>query len=140
MAALHTADTATWDASLPSATVLPDQRAAAVDDLLRDVPIPASVDVDAMRRETTPASRYDLGFEVIGRVTCGWIAQWAAGEGTPAAADAVAALRTAHRWPALLELEPQGGFSGVLWDLADRVVRGDRSVVAGYASALGCPA
>jgi hypothetical protein len=136
--ALHGAASAEWLATLPAGTVLPDQLDTAIDDVLRGVPIPDGFDVTALRASVVPASKYNLIARVLGSLTCAWIDQATSQAGTPAGQRARDALATARGWPALAEIEGQGGYASVLWDTAARVANGDAAAAANAPQALGC--
>ena len=141
LAAIETVRGATseeWLATLPAGTVLPDQLDTVIDDVLRGVPIPEGFDVAALRAATAPSSKYNLVARVLGSVTCAWIDQATSQGGTPAGQRASAALATARSWPALTEIQGQGGYADDVWEIADRVVSGDQAAVTNAAQALGC--
>ncbi len=131
---------AEWRQSLPADVVPPDGRAAAVAQLLDGVPLPAGFDRAALDRGPA-ASSYDLAADVYGHVACAWIDAWS---GAHAAGDAAgvqtatAALAGSHQWPGLAATTSQGAYAEVLWDLADRIVAGDATVLDGYHQSLGC--
>jgi hypothetical protein len=59
---------------------------------------------------------------------------------------AVTAMASSHGWPILLEMDEEGDYPKVLWQIADamaanRMVLAGKplTVEAGYGSALGCP-
>jgi len=121
------AEVETWLAALPPSTVQPLERPEIVDEMLRDVPIPASVDVDELKSQAIAAGRYHLGAQVTGAVACGWLDQWAAAleAGDEAALrEATEAMSTSPDWDILIEMNEQGGWSQVVWE-DSREMRGD---------------
>jgi hypothetical protein len=67
-------------------------------------------------------------------VGCPWIDRWIGGDD-----HAAEAMATSHTWPILLEMRDQGGWSEVLWELADSMTgRGAIDVRATYREGLGC--
>jgi len=131
---------AVWRQSLPKDVVLPDARPDAVAQLLDGVPLPAGLDRAGL--DSGPAaSTYDLAADVYGRVACAWIETWGAARtasDTTGMQAAAAALAGSHDWPGLAATTSHGAYAEVLWDLADRVVAGDATVLDGYRQALGC--
>jgi hypothetical protein len=92
--------------------------------------------------------RYHLGARVAGGVACAWIERWieARADGDAAAAgEAVEAMRTSRTWPILREMDAEGDYPEMVWELAD-AMRGVRSfpgatprwVEENYRSGLGC--
>jgi hypothetical protein len=143
-ASLHEVDVDTWLSAMPESVIRPDSRAATVEEMLEDIPVPDSVDVSKLKRGDVVSDEYQLGALVTGAVTCGWIDQWivANRSGDTAARDeAVAALASTRDWDVLNSMQRQGDWSEVLWSYADAIVaepQGAPSVVAGYGSGLGC--
>jgi hypothetical protein len=145
---LRTVDVDTWLRAMPDSVIKPTNRAAAVDQMLADMPHPPGFDAAALRDSVTVSDRYQLGAAVAGAVACGWIDSWvrATDEGDAAAArTAVDALSSSHRWAVLHEMNPDGDYPEVLWQLAD-AIRDGSSVPGGkqdpvrdmYKPALGC--
>jgi hypothetical protein len=118
---LVSVDGATWEESLPREIVGPSGRAAAIDAILADMPLTAGFDRSALTDRDTTSSRYPLGVEVTQAVTCAWLDQWLdaseAGD-EAAAAEAEAALAGSTDWDILIELDQEGGWSQVVWELA----------------------
>ena len=148
VSALRVVDEETWRATLPDNIVAGGaERAAAVEQLLAGVPVPAGFDVGGTQ---LTADRYQLITQVSGAVACAWLDQWfdATEAGDDAAATAAAdALATSHQWPMLREIETQGAWSESLWDTADAVNGGSGGATgtgpeaptrADTAGGLGC--
>ncbi|HEX2058136.1 MAG TPA: hypothetical protein VHI71_07180 [Actinomycetota bacterium] len=142
-------DEETWLAALPDDAVAPGERSAAVDEMLRDIPLHPDVQVAALKESSVVNERYQLGARVTGAVACAWIGQWldAIAEGDEAAVrEAVEAMATSRDWSILREMSAQGGWSEVLWEYADAMSGdgqvnagpGEMSIEATYRDALGC--
>lgn len=154
---LQFVDEETWLAALPESVVRPSERAATVDEMLADIPVHPNANVDELKTDSAVKDRYQLGAKVTSAVACEWIEQWIdaknAGKNGQAQ-EAVDAMATSRDWSILVEMKPQGGWSEVVWDYADRMADNDQGlarestvedkpsedgvVVLGYASALGC--
>ena len=143
-------DVEAWLSAMPESAVTPRQHADAVAAMLKGLPIPPGLDIDALGTSGETRDRYQLGAQVSGAVACGWIAEWlharAAGD-RAAARRATDALASSREWPILRELQADGAYPEVLWQYADAVRTGG-DVAAGkpgvtvaetYNDALGCP-
>jgi hypothetical protein len=139
-----------WLGAMPESVVRPDAYAAAVDEMLAGIPIPAGFDLAALRRgDGLVRDRYQLGARVAGAVACAWIDRWVAARKAGDAAGAAAAteaMATARGWPVLLEMNAEGDYPEVLWELAsampnDGTVPGGKpiSLENAYVEGLGCP-
>ena len=83
--------------------------------------------------------RYHFGAAVTGAVTCRWIQQYATAvdaSDDAAATEASDALGTSRDWDVLREMDAEGDYPEVVWEISRDVVRGD--VPAEYAQGLGC--
>jgi hypothetical protein len=151
-ATLQTVDVDTWLSAMPDSVIKPQGRAVAVEEMLEDIPVPDSVDVQRLKNRGIVSDRYQLGAQVTGAVACGWIAQWVDAKvsgDVKREQEAVDAMRTSHGWAILLEMEDQGAWSEVLWSYADGVAANDNEVfdddtasdgtLSGYEAGLGCP-
>lgn len=76
--------------------------------------------------------RYQLGAEVVGAYTCAWLAEV---EG-PDRAEALRVLGTARDWPVLEEMDAEGDYPEVVWQLADEARAG--TLQPWYGEGLGC--
>jgi hypothetical protein len=154
---LQPVDVNTWLSAMPAGVVRPDARAAAVEEILTEVPLPPGFDVAALASETAVLDRYQLGAKVTGAVACEWIERWVAATKAGDAAKAQAsvdAMATSHDWPILRQMADEGGWSQVLWITADDLRKGQLdtgvSMIGvgpggkrfaygpGYATGLGC--
>ena len=150
-AALTTVDEETWLAAMPENAVLPQERAATVEEMLEDVPVHPDIDVAELKSGDSVVDRYQLGAKVTGTVACAWIGQWldARSKGDLVAArEAEDAMASAREWSVLVEMKDQGGWTETVWYYADAVVEGREDRVneelyangkpLGFASGLGC--
>lgn len=130
---LRRVDEEKWVAALPDQTVTPAARAAAVDEMLSDMPMHPDVRVEDLKYSDAINDRYQLGARVSGAVACAWIGQWvrATERGDEAAArEAEDAMATSRRWAILREMTADGGWPDVLWEYAE-AMRGDGMVNGG---------
>jgi len=147
-ARLHTVDVDTWLDAMPASVVKPGSRAAAIDQMLVGIPLPAGFDRAELDASTSVNDRYQLGAKVTGAVVCGWFDQWftATEQGDTAGATAAsAALVSSHQWAILQEMASSGDWPRILWQYADATKGAsadlkDGLTRASVASAFGCPA
>ncbi len=145
LAALTPTDVDTWLRAMPESVVRPIARAAAVAEMIADMPLPDGFDVGAVGDGRDVSDRYQLGAAVSGAVACGWIGQWldsrTSGD-TAAEAEALEAMQTSRNWAILLEMEQSGAYPQVLWLHVDAMEADDRVPdvisVRNYRQALGC--
>lgn len=112
----------TWLAALPAEIVTPGKVAKVADEILADVPRPPGFD-ESKLESLGVNSRYHVGAELIDRVVCGWLAEWQrADEARDLTAErrAVKALKSAHGWKILTDMEATGGYSEGPWQIADQ--------------------
>jgi hypothetical protein len=150
LADLIQVDVETWLGAMPPSVVKPADRAAAVDEMLQGIPTPPGFDADPLRSGEALKDRYQLGAQVTGAVACGWLDRWSdakdAGD-TATRDEAVAAMKTSHDWRILHEMNEEGDWPEVLWEIADAMDGGGVPTGKGlvplddrelYVSALGC--
>jgi hypothetical protein len=138
LASLEPVDVGTWLRAMPATVVQPADRSAAVEEIAADMPLPPGLDLTRVRDEAAVLDRYHLIAKTAGFVACGWLDRWAAAvESGDAAksAQAIQAMQTARDWKALREIEGQGGYSDVLWRLADAMREDRRDLLLGHAGA-----
>jgi hypothetical protein len=131
-------DVRTWLAALPAEIVTPSRADAEAAKVLADLPLPPHFDAGALNDVGTN-DPYQFGVQVTGRVGCAWIAEWlrAKRAGDDAALQRAGdALRSSHEWRVLHEMDAQGDWPEVFWEIADKVAAGHPP--AGYAPGLGC--
>ena len=138
---LHPVSAEAWLSALPGSAVAPSAHGAAVDTMLRGLPLPPGFDTAALRRDARTRDRYQLGAQVAGAVACGWISAWLQGD-----KRAVTALANVRDWQVLKDMNADGDYPEVLWQYADAVVHGGTvlggkplTVKESYKDALGCP-
>jgi hypothetical protein len=145
---LQLVDVDTWLGAMPASVVKPDGKAAAVDEMLADIPQPSGFDASDLKAGDRVQDRYQLGAQVSGAVTCAWIEQWItatdAGDGARVK-EAVDAMATSHDWAILVEMNAEGDYPEVVWELADAMatdapVAGGRpmTIRESYSEGLGC--
>jgi hypothetical protein len=129
---------------MPASVVRPDESDKAVDELVRGLPLPPGFDRSALGTGAAARDRYQLGFQVVAAVACGWFDRWVNGDAT-ARKEAVAAMQTAREWPVLKQMERDGAYGEVLLQYVDAMAA-DGKIVGGkplsveesYEGALGC--
>jgi hypothetical protein len=144
-------DVDTWLSAMPESVIKSDRRAATVDNMLLDVPVPDDLDMAKLKSIQGVSDRYQLGARVTSAVACAWINQWvnATDNGNSnKRQEAVAAMQTSHDWAILREMQSKGGWSEVLWEYADAMAAGNYSMIvdetpgddtfSGYRAGLGC--
>ncbi|SDT28562.1 hypothetical protein [Actinoplanes derwentensis] len=126
-------------AAMPAEVITSSRVRAAAAEILSDVPIPPGFDIDKI--DAAGANDpYQFGAVVTGQVTCTWIAEWIRADSAgddDSAKVAAAALRSSHQWKILKNMKDKGGWSEVLWEIADKVA--DGTVPEQYKSGIGCP-
>jgi hypothetical protein len=116
-----------WLGAMPAEVIRPAARSAAIAQMLRGIPVPPGFDASALhfqgmfapgsalQSESALTDRFMLAKSLTGAVACDWLQRWLsatrAGDGA-AAQEAVDAMRTAPRWPALLQMVREKGFHG----------------------------
>jgi hypothetical protein len=155
LAGLQKVDVDTWLTALPASAVTPTKRGQAVSEIADGMPVPPGLDLEALRASgDATRDRYQLGAQVAGAVACGWIERYFAGKkagNDKQVAEATAALRTAHDWPILAEMNADGDYPEVLWEFTDAIVNNGQvppeskvgkghgvDLEQSYPAALGC--
>ncbi len=131
-------DVDTWLAAMPPAVVMPAERDETIAEMLEGVRTPPGFDLGTIPADEL-GDRYHFGARVTGTVACAWVERWqqSTRAGNEAeAAEAAAALQSSKDWPILLEMNDQGDYPEVLWEIADKVSAGRFPV--GYKQGLGC--
>lgn len=124
-------------AQLPARFVTDTERPAAVARLLQGVPLPDGVSASTIK--STQVDPYQLGVDVYGVVTCGWVEQFLAArdsgdaDGVRAAQEAMA---TSRSWRGLAAMAPEGDYPSSVYDTADRLGRGQ--IPESYPDGMGC--
>lgn len=135
LAQLRWTDQAGFEATLPESSVTGAERSDVVDQMLSDIPMPPEWEDPG----STETDRYQLGAAVAGSVACGWIGEFdratRAGD-QPAASKAADAMATSRDWAILREMDAEGDYPEVVWEMADDLAAG--RVPEGWRGALGC--
>jgi len=131
-----------FEASLPNGYVTEGGRQAAADKIVRDIrsvsgkgfpgDAPSFADGDAK-------DRYQFGAEVVGAYACAWLESYAnavSHDQQGQVDEAVAVLGTSREWPILREMDADGDYPEVLWQIADEAAAGD--LQDSYREGLGC--
>ena len=148
VSSLREVDVASWLAAMPDSVVEPASRSEIVGEMLAGLPLPDGFDTAPLTSGNAIRDRYQLGAQVAGAVACAWMDRWVAARRAGdenSVRRAVTAMASSHGWPILLEMQEEGDYPKVLWEIADsmganRIVMGKPlTVVESYASALGCP-
>ncbi|MEV6348111.1 hypothetical protein [Actinoplanes sp. NPDC051851] len=131
-------DVDTWLAAMPADVITPDRISAKADELLADIPLPPGFDKSDLDGAGTNDA-YQFGAAVTGLVGCEWIAEWTRADraGDDAARKRAAeALTSSHQWKVLNDMNAEGDWPEVFWELADKVADGD--VPSTYKDWIGC--
>ncbi len=103
---LRPVDVETWLSAMPPSTVRPEVRSAAVEEMLRGIPVPPGFDATPLRSEGSISNQDSLAVEVGNAVACAWVKSWIAaraGGDSAAAARAVEAMAGSADWPIVRE-------------------------------------
>jgi hypothetical protein len=124
---LKKVDTQTWLDAMPAKVVKAADHDAAVKEMLRGIPVPATFSPSQVPDEGLTTDRYQLGAKVTATVSCLWFLQWAEarrGGDRTAELEAERAMATSKRWPILHEMARDGAYSEVIWELAAEMPSG----------------
>jgi hypothetical protein len=142
--ALHKVNTTRWLEAMPASVIKSANSTAAVDQILRDVPLPAGFDATAIPGEALTQSRYNLAAAATGTVACMWIADWAHARATgdkTQESRAISAMATAPHWPVFNWMKRQGAWPSVLIGYAKAMSEGTwyrRPLTSAVNQGLGC--
>jgi hypothetical protein len=148
VASLREVDVASWLAAMPDSVVEPASRSEIVSEMLAGLPLPDGLDTAPLTSGNAIRDRYQLGAQVAGAVACAWMDRWVAARRAGdenGVRHAMTAMASSHGWPILLEMQEEGDYPKLLWEIAasmaaNRIVMGKPlTVVESYAKALGCP-
>jgi len=144
---LNRVDSRTWLDAMPAKVVKAADHDAAVREMLKGIPVPASFKAARVPDEGLTTNRYQVGAAVTGNVTCLWFRQWdqarRAGDAR-GVAEAERAMATARGWPILHEMAPDGAYPQLIWELAAAMPsgewrwRGHSRRLLPHAEGLGC--
>jgi hypothetical protein len=139
---MQTADVDTWLAALPPDLVQPVDQAAAVDSMLKGVPVPTNVDVEALRSEDLAMDRSQLGVFVTRTVACGWLSQWADARrlgDSQSARLAVEAIGSSRDWAALEQVDDAEGLPRTLSEVAEQMTSDPQALLKPEEAYVGAP-
>ncbi len=124
---LRPASVEAWLAAMPPSVVRPEDRGAAVERMLRGVPLPPGFDPSTVARAGAVLDRYQLGAKVTGAVACGWVERWLAAHRAgdeETEREAVTAMASSSRWPILRKMAHEGGWPANIRLFADEIAAG----------------
>ena len=140
---LYRVDVTTWLDAMPAWVVKPSARATEIGNMLADIPQPSGLDISKVINNGQVTDLYQLGAQVAGAVSCAWIHQWA--HGTPAERQqAIDAMATSRHWAVLLDMQKDGDYPDVVWEIADGMAGKPIQITKGVSledwskPALGC--
>jgi hypothetical protein len=140
-------DQQTYLDAMPPKVVKAGDHDAAVREMLKGIPVPRTFRPSRVPDEGLNTDRYQVGASVTATVSCLWFRQWGAARrsgDTAAATEAARAMATSHEWKILHQMEKDGAFPEVLWEVADAMPQGywewngHRQDLLGHAEGLGC--
>jgi hypothetical protein len=140
-------DPQTWLDAMPEKVVKAAGHDAAVREMLKGIPLPASFEPSRVPDEGLTTNRYQVGAAVTGTVSCLWFRQWGQARRTgdaAAAAEAEKAMATSRHWAILREMANDGAYPEVVWELAADMPSGywewtgRRHPLLPHAEGLGC--
>jgi hypothetical protein len=144
---LNKVDSQTWLDAMPAKVVKAADHDAAVREMLEGIPVPATFKPSRVPDENLTTNRYQVGAAVTGTVSCLWFRQWGQARRTgdrAAATEAEKAMATSRGWAILREMEKDGGYPEVVWELAADMPsgywewNGRRHPLLPRAEGLGC--
>lgn len=140
-------DSQAWLDAMPAKVVKAADHESAVNELLQGIPLPRSFKPSRIPDEGLTTARSQLAGEVTATVSCLWFRQWGEARRTgdrAAEREAERAMATAPRWPAVRQLEREGGSTETLLKLVKSMPSGvwqfgpHRWLVLPKAEGLGC--
>lgn len=118
---LSRVDSETWLDAMPAKVVKAADHDAAVREMLKGIPVPRGFTPAQIPDEGLTTNRYQVGASVTGVVSCLWFRQWGearrAGD-RKARLEAERAMATSTSWPILREMNKDGDYPEVVWELA----------------------
>jgi hypothetical protein len=144
LASLTRVDTTAWLTAMPASVVKAGDQNAAVREMLKGIPLPPRFDPSTIKAQGLTKDRYQLGANVAGTVACTWFQRWWQGRrdgDERRVRQAIAAMRTAKRWPVLREMAKQGAYPEVLLEYVHAMPSGrwyGRPLAGDVNEALGC--
>jgi hypothetical protein len=120
-------DSQTWLDAMPASVVKAADHKLVVREMLKGIPVPDSFKPSRVPDAGLTTDRYQLGAALAGTVSCLWLRQWGEGRRTgdeATVSEAVRAMATAKRWPVLRQMAKEGGYSEVVWEIAEAMPKG----------------
>jgi hypothetical protein len=114
-------DSQAWLEAMPAKVVKAADHDTAVREMLKGIPVPATFAPSRVPDEGVTTNRYQVGAAVTGTVACLWFRQWGQARRTgdeQAEAEAVRAMATSRHWPILREMNRDGDYPELVWQLA----------------------
>jgi hypothetical protein len=140
-------DQQTYLDAMPTKVVKAGDHDAAVREMLKGIPVPNSFRPSRVPDDGLNTDRYQVGAKVTATVSCLWFRQWGAARRAgddPARLEAERAMVTSPRWKILREMQKDGAFPEVVWELAEAMPQGywewngRHQDLLGHAEGLGC--
>jgi hypothetical protein len=111
-----------WLAAMPANVVVPSDVDAVAAEMMADMPLPPGFDAAEAVGYDLTGDRYDVGVQVSGAVMCAWLVRWDEGNRTGNVSmvdSAAAAMQTSREWEVLHDMNAQGDYPEVAWEIAD---------------------
>jgi hypothetical protein len=140
-------DTQAWLDAMPAKVVKAADHDAAVQEILKGIPVPSTFRPSEVPDEGLTTTRYQVGAKVTATVSCLWFLQWAEARRSgdrAAELEAEKAMATSRHWPILHEMTKDGAYPNTIWQLAAEmpsgvwIWAGHRHPLLPKAEALGC--
>ncbi len=140
-------DANTWLDAMPAKVVKAADHEGAVREMLKGIPTPPGFSPALVPNEGLTTDRYQVGAAVTGTVSCLWLRQWGQARRTgdrASATEAVTAMATSRHWPILREMNKDGDYPEVVWEIAAAMPRGywvwagHKRRLLPHAEGLGC--
>lgn len=111
-----------WLAAMPANVVVPSNVDSVAAEMMADMPLPPGFDAAEAVGNDITGDRYDVGVEVTSAVMCAWLVRWDEGNRTSndeMVESAVVAMQTSKDWKVLHEMNAEGDYPEVTWEIAD---------------------
>jgi hypothetical protein len=134
---------AEFEAALPDDYVAEGEREVVAGQILADIEAVSGAGFPQGEapsfRDGDAKDRYQFGAEVVGAYTCAWLESYEnakAHDQGDRASEAARVLGTSRQWPILREMDADGDYPEVLWQIADEAGAGE--LQHWYREGLGC--
>ncbi|MFT4262148.1 MAG: hypothetical protein QM572_02090 [Nocardioides sp.] len=121
-------------AAMPASVVVPGTEGAAAQKVLADIPVPPGFRYHPVGGVD---DAYQFGAKVTSQVFCSWVAVYRSGDATTRQ-QAVDALESSHDWKVLNDMNEEGDWPEVVWEMSDQIAAGDLQPQESYDQGLGC--